>query len=165
MARALLLCLLLAAPAWAEPDAGLGEPGDAGTVLAEATLVAPEPAESDDDPDDLDAEADVQASIDGALADAGILYTSDLTDEELTRRWVEDPASLGSISVGMTEAGRLVNGVPVPPGAAWKVVDPTKACGTQETIDFVVAAATAVREQFPGAVPLRINHLGKKNGG
>ena len=165
MARALLLCLLLAAPAWADPDAGVVAPDDAGTVLAEA--VAPAVDSDDDDKADLDvdAEADVQAAIDGALADAGILYTSELTDEELTRRWVEDPASLGSISVGMTEAGRLVNGVPVPKGAAWQLVDANNAWGAQETVDFLIAAANAVREEFPTCVPLRINHIGKKAGG
>ncbi|MDP1826355.1 MAG: penicillin-insensitive murein endopeptidase [Archangium sp.] len=171
MARALLLSLLLAAPAWAEADASVpacdaGAADDAGVVLAELAPAVESEAEADDD-DGTDGEGDgeLEASLDEALPDGGILYSADLSDEELTRRWVEEPESLGSISVGLTEAGRLVNGVQIPPGEAWRVIDANNAWGTQETIDFIVAAANSVRAQFPGAAPLRINHIGKKNGG
>lgn len=169
MARALLLSLLLAAPVWADPDAGIdaGVTEDAGLVLAEVpVLEADEEAEEANEGTEEEAGEDgLQSSLTDALADAGILYSADLTDEELTRRWVEAPESLGSISVGVTEAGRLVNGVGLPPGDAWQVIDSNNAWGTQETIDFLVAAATAVREQFSTAAPLRINHIGKKSGG
>lgn len=158
MARALLLCLLLAAPAWADSDAG--PQADGGLVLVQAD--DPEaPALAGDD----EGEAEVQATISEALADAGIVYSCDLSDDELTRRWVEEPESLGSISVGVTEAGRLVNGVQLPRGDAWQVVDLNNAWGAKETIDFIVDAATTVREQFAGCAPLRINHIGRKNGG
>ena len=162
MTRALLLSLLLAAPVWAELDASEG------VEEAFTHVAAPAPeVESDDDDavSDDEGEAEVQATIDSALIDAGIFYSSDLSDEELTRRWVEEPETLGSISVGITEAGRLVNGVPVPPGEAWQVVDANNAYGARETIDFLVAAATSVREQFASAPPLRINHIGAKKGG
>jgi len=191
MARALLLCLLLAAPAWADqPATELAPRASAAPVEAPVAAIAavatpsPEsnpavdgglsvapasaaPAEADDDGDAPgdDGEADVQATISEALADAGILYTAELTDEELTRRWVEAPDSLGSVSFGLTEAGRLMNGVQLPAGAAWQVIDANNAWGTQETIDFIVAAANSVREQFADAAPLRINHIGKQNGG
>lgn len=169
-ARALLLSLLLAAPAWADPDASVpesdaGAEDDAGVVLAEVAAPAVLVVETGADDDVDDGEGEVEASLDEALIDAGVFYSADLSDEELTRRWVEEPEALGSMSVGITEAGRLVNGVQIPPGEAWQVIDPNNAWGTQETIDFIVAAATSVREQFPQAAPLRINHLGKKNGG
>ncbi|HEY0879994.1 MAG TPA: hypothetical protein VGD87_00625, partial [Archangium sp.] len=105
MIRALILTLLLAAPAWAEADGGVVET-DAGLVLTEAP--AAEQAESDDDDDgdegegELPSDPELEAALDAALADAGILYTSDLSDEELARRWVEAPETLGSISVGVT---------------------------------------------------------------
>lgn len=179
MARALLLCLLLAAPAWADPDPVAAMAGEAATpapelnAAADAGLSAPSeaaPAQAvvDDDDDTApgdDGEADVEATLAEALADAGILYTAELTDEELTRRWVEEPQSLGSVSFGLTEAGRLMNGVQLAAGDAWQVVDPHNAWGTQETIEFVAAAANAVREQFTDAPPLRVNHVGKQNGG
>ena len=167
MARALLISLLLAAPVWA--DAGVELVADAGLVLTEVTLPLPaeEAADDDDDDDaaDEEGEAEVEATIADALADAGIRYTCELTDEELTKRWIEAPESLGTISVGVTEAGRLVNGVSLPPGDAWQVIDANNAYGTQETIDFLIAAATSVKEQFADAAPLRINHIGKKVGG
>lgn len=169
MTRALLLSLLIAAPVWADLDVSEVMP------LADppAAIAVPPPDESEGAADegeeaeagDEEGEAEVEAAITEALADAGILYSSDLSDEELTKRWVESPETLGSISVGLTEAGRLVNGVPVPAGEAWQIVDANNAWGTQETVDFLVAAATAVREQFPNTAPLRINHIGKKNGG
>lgn len=176
MARALLFTLLLAVPARSWADAGVTlEPllaTDAGLVLTEQSPTALEAEVDDDDegPEEGEVTADgegdeLQAAIDAALADAGILYTSELSDEELTRRWVEAPDSLGSISVGVTEAGRLINGVPMPRGEGWQVVDPTNAWGTRETIDFLVAAIRAVRAQYADAPPLRVNHIARKSGG
>lgn len=168
MTRALLLSLLIAAPVWADLDVT-----DVLPLVDPAAVAAPqlagdesgEGAEEDESDDGEEEDAELEATIAEALADAGIRYSSDLSDEELTRRWVEAPDTLGSISVGLTEAGRLVNGVPVPAGDAWQVIDANNAFGTQETVDFLVAAATAVREQFPDGAPLRINHIGKRNGG
>ncbi len=176
MTRALLLTILIAAPVWADLEISddalmpVAEP-----VASPAPVSEPQRAEQLDADDsdeeggderDEEGEAEVEAAVNEALTDAGIRYSSDLSDEELTKRWVESPDTLGSISVGLTEAGRLVNGVPVPPdGEAWKVVDANNAWGTQETVDFLMAAGNSVHEQFPNAPPLRINHIGRKNGG
>jgi LysM repeat protein len=59
----------------------------------------------------------------------------------------------------------LINGVQLPAGTAWQVVEPSKAWGTKETVDFITAAAVAVRAQFPDSAPLRVNHIGKETGG
>lgn len=96
---------------------------------------------------------------------AGPLYTRDVTDEELKASWEKDPTLLGPVSIGFTNAGRLINGVPFPTGGNWVVVDPEGSFGTQETIDFVLAAMHQVEERFPNTPALRINHLAKKNGG
>ncbi|MEW6433725.1 MAG: penicillin-insensitive murein endopeptidase [Myxococcota bacterium] len=100
-----------------------------------------------------------------AGADGGILYSADVSDEELARRFVEDPASLGSVSVGLAEAGRVMNAVRLEPGDAWTLVTPENAWGTQETIDGLKLAAQRVRDTVPTAPPLRVNHIGKKEGG
>lgn len=97
--------------------------------------------------------------------DGGLLYSADLSDEELESLWREDPAALGTISLGVTEAGRLLNGIQMPRGPMWQVMAPDNAWGTRETIDGLIAAATAVHEQYPYSEPLRINHIGKKEGG
>jgi murein endopeptidase len=112
--------------------------------------------------EDSEAEAAADAA---ALLEAGVRYSADVSDEELARLWVENPAALGSLSVGLAEAGRVVNGVQVKPGDSWVVVDPQNAWGTQETVDFITAAAAEVRRLFPDAPPLRIGHIGRKDGG
>lgn len=113
-----------------------------------------------------EAEDDEEAEQPGtASATDEIRYTKDLSDAELERRWRESPESLGSISVGLTNRGRLVHGVQFPRGDQWIVVEPAKAFGTQETIDFLAAAIAEVNTRFPGTHPMRVNHLSRKDGG
>jgi murein endopeptidase len=152
---ALLLALLAPWGAWAQ--AGEGEvpraDGGAETVAALAAdagvLALPEATE---------------AEVAAGPSDGGLLYSADLSDDDLARRFLGDPTSLGSVSLGLTEAGRVLNAVPMPRGAAWSVVDDTRAYGTRELVEFLVAAATSVRARFPDAV-LRICHLSAKEGG
>jgi LysM repeat protein/murein endopeptidase len=99
-----------------------------------------------------------------ALVD-GRRYTSDLSDEELRTLWTSTQATLGSVSVGFTDSGRIVNAVPFPTDGNWLVVDPQHAWATQETVDFVVAAIREVEQRMPGSPPLRINDISSKDGG
>lgn len=152
-ARGLKLCLLLLAlPAGAQAPLADAGPPDAGEADEESPL---------DGPDDVDLEAERPTGS----SDGGLIYTSDLSDEELGRRFLDDLPSLGSISVGVAEAGRLVNGVQMPAGEAWTVVAPEAAWGARETVDSLALVARAVKAQFPNASPLRINHIGKREGG
>jgi LysM repeat protein len=100
-------------------------------------------------------------------ADDTLRYTTDLSDVQLKHALSNDPSALGSASLGVAEAGRLVNGVPFPDGdgEAFTVLSPESAFGTQETIEFVMVAAGRVKQKFPDAPPLRINHIGKAGGG
>jgi LysM repeat protein/murein endopeptidase len=138
--------------------------GDAGELAADVEAADPEADDSADDaaPDEGEAEAEQLAAV---ATDGGLLYTTDLSDAELERRWVKDLPALGSVSVGFAEAGRLINGVPMGSGEGWTVVAPEAAFGTQELIDVLTAAAAEVHTQFPTAAPLRVNHLSKKEGG
>jgi len=88
-----------------------------------------------------------------------------LTDAEVDHRFHHDLPSLGPASIGPASAGALVNGVPMPPGEHWRLLDPGRAWGTQETVDYLVHAIERVNERFPGAPPLAIGHLSAKNGG
>lgn len=102
------------------------------------------------------------------LVDAGYRYTLDLTDAELARRWSEEPASLGSISVGRPEEGRLINAMPFPEpadGGAWTVVVPDSCWTTQETADAVIGAANQLREWFPEGAPVRVGQVSGPEGG
>ncbi len=98
-------------------------------------------------------------------ADAGYLYTSDLTDAELERRFVEDLASLGSISVGLAEAGRVINAVQMRPSPHVDVIVPENAWGASEVIDFLNVVADDVATALPDAPRLRVNHIGRREGG
>jgi len=93
------------------------------------------------------------------------LYTADLSDEELARRWKDEIASLGSMAVGFAHSGRLVNSVQFPKGPEWIVVSPEAAYATQESVDYLATAIREVRARFPSAPPLRVNGMSNKEGG
>lgn len=95
----------------------------------------------------------------------GIRYSGDLTEAELQRRWKEDLASLGSISVGFADRGRLINAVRMPEDDAWVCQRPQLAYGAQETVDALATAFRAVRKQFPDSAPARLSHIGLPDGG
>jgi LysM repeat protein len=147
------------------PDAGelvaLAELADAGDDVESEVTGGEEPGEeaATEEPGD-----DVGAT---APADGGLLYSLDLTDEALAAAWKDAPASLGSISMGFVEEGRLINGVPFPKADddAWTVVSPEATYGTQETVDFVAAAIRQVKAQHPDAPPLRVNQISAREGG
>lgn len=163
----LLSALVISFAAFGE-DAGVDFTTDAGTVDAGEGLAPDAGALAEVDADDDDAAADEAEFADFEetnTSDGGLLYSADLSDELLLDRWLKDPASLGTISVGLTEAGRLINGVQLSESDSCHIVDSNRAWGTQETIDFLNAAAADVHAQFALAPPLRINHIGAKTGG
>ncbi|SEM83222.1 LysM domain-containing protein [Stigmatella aurantiaca] len=132
--------------------------------------VAAEDAEEEEGDED---EAGLEEGDEGEAGEAatnpagpGLLYTADLSDEELTRRWKQEPQSLGSVSVGFVESGRLINGVRFPDGGAdWIVVSPEKTYATEETITYLSQVIRAVRAEHPDAPALRVNQISAKEGG
>jgi len=156
MLWAIFLTTLMQPPvAPAVVEAGVAPPV---TTIVSEFEVEPEP--------DAETEGESEmAGPQGEATDGELLYSTDLSDEELEQTWKTESTELGSISVGFTEAGRLINGIQMPPGKTWTVIAPDNAWGTRETIDGLIAAATAVHEQFPSCGPLRVNHIGKKDGG
>lgn len=145
------------------------------TAWAEEPTSQPVAVEAEEEADDHDEdEAEPANGIDPELEaipganvplDDTIRYTTDLTDQDLDKRFCGDLASLGSISVGFAESGRMIGAVKMSQDPAWTLVVPEYAWGTQETIDYLSAAARLVKAQFPDSVPLRVNHIGKKDGG
>ncbi len=118
------------------------------------------PHDMGEEPDPAESEAVLEAPAGGAL-----LYSADIDDAELEQRFVGDLESLGSVSVGLAEAGRLINGVQMRPSDHVEVVVPENAWGTSETIDYLNTVADEVATAVPGAPPLRVNHIGKREGG
>ncbi|MFL5351849.1 penicillin-insensitive murein endopeptidase [Archangium sp.] len=155
-----------ASPALPETVAQVAEHNDA-VAQAAADTESEEEAGGEDEPgaDDADeGEAnEAQASTDAVPN--GPLYTSELSDEKLTELWKKQPTTLGSISVGFVESGRMVNSVRVPQGDDWIVVSPELAYGTQETVDYVLTAIREVRAAYPKAPPLRVNQISSREGG
>lgn len=132
-------------------------------------VAAPAPAQADEEEDDDVSDGDDGEGESHEVAApqtcTGPRYTAELSDAELEAKWKRDPASLGSMSVGFVDAGRLINGERFPSGPDWIVVSPEKTWGTRETIAYVEAAIRAVRAKHPDAPPLRVNQIGVKDGG
>lgn len=100
------------------------------------------------------------------VSDGRFRYTNDLSDEELARRWNEDPASLGTIAIGTSEEGRIINSMPFPEGNdAWSVIIPESCWTTQETADALTAAAKQLHEWYPDGAPVRVGQVSKRDGG
>jgi murein endopeptidase len=94
-----------------------------------------------------------------------LLYTRELTDQDLARKFRDELASLGSISIGFADRGRVVNAVQMPQGAAWIVERPTLSFGTRETIDSLAQVFRSVHRRFPDSAPARLSHVGAEEGG
>lgn len=152
------------APSGAVDGGPSATPGEAG---GEETEVAAGEGEGEEG-EDLD---DAEGADDGESHDVveegppGLRYTMDLSDAQLSELWRNSPEKLGSISIGFTDEGRLVNAEQFPEGEDWKVVSPELTWATSETIGFVMAAIKKVREQYPNAPLLRVNQMSSKEGG
>ncbi|MRG95545.1 penicillin-insensitive murein endopeptidase [Polyangium spumosum] len=88
-----------------------------------------------------------------------------LSVEQLEARYRKDPASVGPLSLGVPNAGALVNGVQMPKSDKWIVQDPSCAWGTQETVDAIARSIEKVAAEHPGAPPLAIGHISARKGG
>jgi murein endopeptidase/LysM repeat protein len=90
---------------------------------------------------------------------------ADLSADEIKRRLKDDPASLGSISIGATNRGALFNGVQVPAGDHWTMTDPGNAYGTAESVEQLLACIEAVNEKHPKTQKMIIGHFSARRGG
>ena len=120
---------------------------------------------ADDGPDAESAIDDEEHRPSASGVDNQFKYTADISDAELQEKWQKEPQSLGSMSIGFSDEGRLINSEQFPKGDGWVVISPEKAWGTQETIEYITVAAKRVRELHPDAPPLRVNQLSAKEGG
>ena len=138
----------LAAPPEAAPDPAAHE----------------EPHEDAEGPDDEDEAYDATPTVASTPAGATSPLLA-LSEAEIRSRFRKDPASLGPLSVGKPNAGALVNGVMMPKGPQWIVLEPGLAWGTQETIDGLSRAIERVNNMYPGSQAIPIGHISSKSGG
>jgi len=162
----MLICALALPPAPASQPVALIAPA---SVPVEANSDLADSVEVDSDEDEEagpiagnDPEAEVPSS---QPVDDTLRYSLDINEHELEQKFAKELPAMGSISVGFTDSGRLINGVRVPEDDAVNLVVPEYAWGTAETVSWLTAVAHAVRTVFPEAPALRINHIGKKDGG
>ena len=88
-----------------------------------------------------------------------------LSDEELARRIEDDPASIGSLSIGKPGSARLFNAVQLQSTVHWQVAPNADAWGTAETIDAIATVVDKVFELFPDSPPLTIGDISSRDGG
>ena len=136
----------------------------------EESAAPPDPAQppvTTDGDDSADEEGDDGESEAAAPQSFGpeIRYTRDLSDDELRRRWKDELESLGTISVGFADNGRLINAVQMAQDPAWVLQRPDLAWGTEETVEALATAFRAVHARFPDSAPARLSHIGAKDGG
>ena len=120
--------------------------------------------EADDDSASDPAEAESESAQPGST-DGRLRYSADLNEAELQRRWKDDLSSLGTISVGFADQGRLINAARMPQDEAFVCQRPELAFGTQETVEALTLAFRAVHKQFPASAPARLSHIGLADGG
>ena len=94
-----------------------------------------------------------------------LLYTRELTDQVLARMFRDELESLGTVSVGFADRGRVINAMQMPRDPAWIVERPNYAYATRETIESLAQVFRSVRRQFPDSAPARLSHLGARDGG
>ncbi len=88
-----------------------------------------------------------------------------LSNEQLEQKLVNDPDSLGSVSLGRTNAGALFNGVQMQPGPYWNVVNPRQTWGTKETVEAIEHCIDRLNEEFPDTQPLYVGDISERHGG
>lgn len=116
-----------------------------------------EPLIEDEDPE-------AQTTLPATLAD-GELPFSDFSDEKINKLLKTDPAALGSMSIGFTNRGALMNSVQMPTGSDWTIVNARETWGTQETIEYLITMIEKVKALHPDAPPLYIGDISDPNGG
>jgi len=87
------------------------------------------------------------------------------TKEQIEAVLAKDPESLGSMSIGYAHSGALFNGVQMPPGDGWDLVNADHAWGTRETVDNLTHCLKRVADLFPGAAKMYIGHISGRRGG
>jgi len=117
-------------------------------------------------PDDAEDAGDRSWLTVRTLPDVDVVHPLAALDDDAIEQMVrQDPASLGSMSVGAPNGGALFNGVQLPESPLWRLADPAHAWGTRESIDWVAHAITRVNEYFPSSPVLYVGDFSAPRGG
>jgi LysM repeat protein len=158
-------------------DALPGELADDPSAEEEEGLDQPSTGDNHDaqvDPDDMDEFDGTMLDLHGGGAQTSMPSSpvekaksplATLSSQDITRMVKEDLGSLGPLSLGLPNHGRLVNGVQMPKSEHWTVTDPGNCWGTQETVDNLALAIDKVNKSFEGTPKMVIGHISSKHGG
>ncbi|MET0593342.1 MAG: penicillin-insensitive murein endopeptidase [Polyangiaceae bacterium] len=150
--------------------------GDAGPLVAESlaadggadgaalsnTAPADDEATASQDSEEVDDGAEASEEGHGQIQKHPL---DNWTKEQIAAALDKDPTSLGSMSIGYTNSGALYNGVQMPPGEPWVLVNADHAWGTRETVDNLTRCLNRVSQQFPGSPKMYIGHISGRRGG
>ncbi len=84
---------------------------------------------------------------------------------DFAREFAPDAVRVGSASLGSPNRGFLVNGVQMPDGPYWRVLDRDRAWGTAETITSLLNAIGRVHAAFPDSPALYVGNISAEDGG
>jgi murein endopeptidase len=137
---------------------------------AAPTSPAPAPSQANTDgPEESGDDGELDDDIASSDADPnGVVREHPLdgwSQQKIDEALAQDPASLGPISLGYPNGGALWNGMQMPPGDGWELVDPSHAWGTRETVEDLTHCIEKVRAAFPGTGKISIGHISGKRGG
>ncbi|WP_234023058.1 penicillin-insensitive murein endopeptidase [Sorangium cellulosum] len=144
----------------AEP--GQGAPAAAPGAAADEAAAA-EDAEAHDDGVEVD--DDFEPPVEPGVGAAVHSPLASMTEAQIEELLAKDPAALGPMSLGPTNAGALFNGIRMPEDPRWELVDPNHAWGTRETVESLERAIAEVHRQYPGSPKLYIGHISARSGG
>ncbi|MCH2110324.1 MAG: penicillin-insensitive murein endopeptidase, partial [Polyangiaceae bacterium] len=96
---------------------------------------------------------------------AGLHSGAVLSVDDLKERAKHAPETLGPLSIGLPNNGRLMNGVQAQESELLELVSPHFAYGTPETIEYLEKAIRHVHDQFENTPPLHLGHISSRRGG
>jgi murein endopeptidase len=90
---------------------------------------------------------------------------SNLSPKEIQTLVATNLPSLGPISIGRPNRGRLINGVTLPEAEGIEIMNPERTFGTRITVDSLLAAVAEVRAAHPNTPTLRVGDISRAPGG
>lgn len=90
---------------------------------------------------------------------------ANLSPKEIQALVATNLSSLGPISVGRPNRGRLINGVSLPQVEGIEIMNSERNFGTRATVDSLLAAVAEVRAQYPNTPVLRVGDISRAPGG
>lgn len=90
---------------------------------------------------------------------------SKIADQDLKEPAPASLDSLGSLSIGLPNNGRLLNGVRPEDGKLFELVAPDFSWGTEEAVAFLKIAAEKVGNEYKDTPPLHLGHMSRESGG